>query len=415
VEPFTIQCTTCKARLIVKDESVIGDILACPKCHSMVQVVPPVGWKRPDGDSWVDLTGKEAAAAPAEVAPAAARVARKPAPQKAAALIPPALPLRGAPELVAASPAVDPAAGAARGGLGDRETANAPVRWKSEWTLLGGGLVGGIVLGTAVWLAVATLSPEPEIAGHTPATDLETIDRAPGAPAAEAAAPPTPSASASPNLEPAPPESAPQEATRAAPATKPSVPAAEVLDREPVRASKPPLVEAPAETEAAQPAEEPRPALKLEPVAPAIVAGGAASDAAAGALPTTPSAADVPSEEPPPVVDNVADAPAAGEARPPSSLSREQVQRRLETSLAAVEFVDVPLGQFAIFIADVTGVPVTLDETALSRLGMGRGTKLSLTLRGTTAGQALSAATERAGLTYVVGDDGQIVVTARKR
>src|SRR5262249_5247527 len=45
VELFTIQCTTCRARLKVKDESVIGDILACPKCGSMVQVVPPVDWK----------------------------------------------------------------------------------------------------------------------------------------------------------------------------------------------------------------------------------------------------------------------------------------------------------------------------------------------------------------------------------
>ena len=44
VELFTIQCTTCRARLVVHDEAVIGDILACPKCSSMVHVVPPVGW-----------------------------------------------------------------------------------------------------------------------------------------------------------------------------------------------------------------------------------------------------------------------------------------------------------------------------------------------------------------------------------
>ena len=46
VELFTIQCTTCQARLKVKDESAIGDIVACPKCGSMVQIVPPVGWQR---------------------------------------------------------------------------------------------------------------------------------------------------------------------------------------------------------------------------------------------------------------------------------------------------------------------------------------------------------------------------------
>ena len=38
---FTLRCTTCNARLGVKDETLIGQILACPKCGSMVHVVPP--------------------------------------------------------------------------------------------------------------------------------------------------------------------------------------------------------------------------------------------------------------------------------------------------------------------------------------------------------------------------------------
>ncbi len=38
---FTIRCTTCEARLGVKDETLIGQILACPKCGSMVLVAPP--------------------------------------------------------------------------------------------------------------------------------------------------------------------------------------------------------------------------------------------------------------------------------------------------------------------------------------------------------------------------------------
>lgn len=35
---FTIHCTTCNAKLTVKNESVIGQILACPKCGGMVLV-----------------------------------------------------------------------------------------------------------------------------------------------------------------------------------------------------------------------------------------------------------------------------------------------------------------------------------------------------------------------------------------
>ena len=40
MEPFSIACTTCRARLRVRDESVIGQILTCPKCGSMVLVEP---------------------------------------------------------------------------------------------------------------------------------------------------------------------------------------------------------------------------------------------------------------------------------------------------------------------------------------------------------------------------------------
>ncbi|MDR0704558.1 MAG: hypothetical protein LBF88_06165 [Planctomycetaceae bacterium] len=38
---FTIQCTTCNAKLNVKNEELIGQILACPKCGGMVLVQRP--------------------------------------------------------------------------------------------------------------------------------------------------------------------------------------------------------------------------------------------------------------------------------------------------------------------------------------------------------------------------------------
>jgi len=40
---FSIHCTTCEARLSVRDASLVGQILACPKCGSMVQIMPPDG------------------------------------------------------------------------------------------------------------------------------------------------------------------------------------------------------------------------------------------------------------------------------------------------------------------------------------------------------------------------------------
>jgi hypothetical protein len=41
---FSISCTTCQTRLAVRSPSAIGQILECPKCHSMVHVAPPPGW-----------------------------------------------------------------------------------------------------------------------------------------------------------------------------------------------------------------------------------------------------------------------------------------------------------------------------------------------------------------------------------
>ena len=41
MEPFRITCTTCKARLKVRSAELVGHILACPRCQSMVQIVAP--------------------------------------------------------------------------------------------------------------------------------------------------------------------------------------------------------------------------------------------------------------------------------------------------------------------------------------------------------------------------------------
>ena len=41
MEPFKIRCVTCQAGLSVRNESLLGQIVACPRCGSMVEVRPP--------------------------------------------------------------------------------------------------------------------------------------------------------------------------------------------------------------------------------------------------------------------------------------------------------------------------------------------------------------------------------------
>jgi hypothetical protein len=42
VVPFSLHCTTCQRALRVTDAAAIGQILPCPKCGSMVHIVPPL-------------------------------------------------------------------------------------------------------------------------------------------------------------------------------------------------------------------------------------------------------------------------------------------------------------------------------------------------------------------------------------
>lgn len=64
---FAITCLTCRARLNVRSRSAIGEILTCPKCGSMVEVVPPPGWEFTE-ESPEEPAGAEAAGAGAGLA-----------------------------------------------------------------------------------------------------------------------------------------------------------------------------------------------------------------------------------------------------------------------------------------------------------------------------------------------------------
>lgn len=415
MELFTIQCTTCKARLIVKDESVIGDILACPKCQSMVQVVPPVGWKRQVGDS---LSGELAGIGPAasQATPQESKpAAKKPPAKKAAAAIPPALPRRAAPAESSAATGAQAAPVSSSATAPTTEAVPAPswlsavtVRMKRDWLLLGGGLLGGIVLGVAVWLVVAAGSPAPETAADSTSVDQSPVDPSSPEPAAGQAEAPAPDRSPAPTVKTPPPiEPAPPETTRLAQASNPPVPTRE----DTADAAAEPPAEDDTANEAAPDAagKESGPALKLEPVRSAGIVVGAETNGNGSLLTTTaPSAAEAPAvDQPQEPDDEVADAPPPDER---ASLSRDQIDERLQTALAEVEFADVQLAGFAAFITDVTGVTVVLDEAALGAAG--RRTPISVKLAKTTAGEALRAAVQRVGLTYVV-DDGRIVITKR--
>ena len=78
---FTIDCLTCRRRLAVRSEAAIGAILNCPKCGSMVPVIPPEGWI-PPGRPPAEVASATTGAAPADALsePAATSPPSGPAP-----------------------------------------------------------------------------------------------------------------------------------------------------------------------------------------------------------------------------------------------------------------------------------------------------------------------------------------------
>lgn len=429
VELFAIQCTTCKARLMVKDESVIGDILACPKCHSMVHVVPPVGWQRPGtqapremplADDTVPVQEALKKTTPLQrTTPLKPRPAQ-PTPPKAkdpntasssssskvkvaAAAAPPALPLRPRPPAPATPAAVTAAAVTPAAATESIPSAPAPAtvaaaaaglglwaRLHQDMVLWIGGLAGGALLGACVWLVLSWQATDVSVAEAPPEQPAPVVNE----PVSHAAEEPAPE-------RPAPP-----------PAIADNKPAgeAEVVVVEPAVSREQPEPAPAVEQPAPNPAEpapaqalEPRPALKLEP-APAGTPAPANPPASAVDAPAETS--DKPNRDEP-----AADQPAESPGEP-APLADIEIERRMSMSLERVAFTKVTLAQFVEFVAEASGVPVAIDEAGLKRAGKSRKSTVTISLRKTTAAEALRAALDPLDLRCEVRD-GRVIVTGR--
>ncbi len=155
VELFSIQCTTCRVRLKVKDESIIGDILACPKCGSMVQVTAPEDWRQ---DSAAAATVASAVVPSKPSTPPAVPASSSVPPAPAAA--PPALPV--ATPAAAAVEQVPAEAAMTLSGPATPEPTPVSSRLPADWMLWAGGLGAGIVVGATVWLLAVGRDRESE-------------------------------------------------------------------------------------------------------------------------------------------------------------------------------------------------------------------------------------------------------------
>jgi hypothetical protein len=148
LEPLSITCDTCSARLKVRDPAAIGQILSCPKCQSMVLVEAPEGWTSPT-ESTAEVADDSKVAAPpvaADKSPVAAVNPSSMFDDNALLDETPASVSAPAPESELAEPLPD---------LTMPESAspwNKVMASKAgRWSVIGGGAVTAVLIGVVGW------------------------------------------------------------------------------------------------------------------------------------------------------------------------------------------------------------------------------------------------------------------------
>ncbi|MHB8860865.1 MAG: hypothetical protein ACYC6N_00565 [Pirellulaceae bacterium] len=417
MEPFSISilCTTCQARLRVRDSAAIGQILACPKCGSMVMVEAPAGHdpavptkKVPDNGAVCDTPTISATPAP-PIASDPPTSLDPPRPQRTFKFredfVPPAEPTatkdpRGPKIKIPDPPRAagwtapvtppEPEAGSA-----PPDGAGVPQRHAmKQWLLLGGAALVGILLALAVVGILASGRSGAPLAPPSLAEASTTGENR--LPKASSSGPTVPAVAGEmtprhgAGSDGASSATSPSDATAGAnvnavdvPQTSP--PSQDAAQTPEAATSGNDEVETPpGGTAAADPADQNTASPTSSDTVPA---GDGAGDAA------------TPSEEPKP-----------SSAIPPGDMLALDPQ--LSLPIAGIEFEGLSLIDFAEFVADFTALSVTLDLASMQVAQISPDTKLDLQQRGVSVGQMLQAAIEPAGLTFVA-EDGQIVITPR--
>jgi hypothetical protein len=399
---FSVTCTTCRAKLSVKNVAALGQILGCPKCGGMVQVVAPPGWQPPTEKSPSETPGSQTSGLKMEESGTAVQAgASKPAPTA-----PP----------IASKPSVWSDEPTDATGLSSTMAAAGSVTPGK----VGRGVVfkGTIAAGVASLLLLSSwgfyhwsrLSPESIVA---PA-DSEVAKADPISPAAtkveptisitetemvtlEKAAIPADSSRLSPSpASPSPqenPSSAPQVAGNPAVITVTAPPSVQPTTPQP----------APSQTTASAPAattsDQPAVPAKTDPRAQV-----ATSAPVAEPKQTTPAgsvqAASVASNSPLP--------------EPQRLPLRDDIAARLADKLPEIELREIPLVQALRILSQLSNLPVTLDLDAFAENHLDLESRVSIKMNDATVADILAALLAQHRLEYVVEED-QVLATSSQR
>jgi hypothetical protein len=407
LEPFRIICETCGARLKVRSEQVIGEIHACPKCDSMVQIVPPAGWSAVAAGTSLDSVDFPSA------------------PETLAAVYEPRVVEFSANDLMATpSEAFVPA-----------EPALPVPASSAPWLLWGVSGAALLVVGGAVaafWPGRGVTAVEPAVPKEPAAI---AIDEPPAEAVTEAAPVAEPTADAEESVEtPAAVESADSSSENLPAEVRASTTAATPA-AEPEAPRLPPPVEVaePAETGQHVPSKNPRPpVMKLDPLdfdpsewtpGPHAITNVAL---AAGSIPASAESVDDATAGGP------AAAPEVAASQPkidpslnlqlgpmPARAPRPHGQTaQLSLRVKSFDVAGMPLHEFVRVMAEAAGVPITIDPLALELSGISPHQPVTVKAADSTIERLLSDVLGKNRLAIVETDGHALLVPAsgdRKR
>jgi hypothetical protein len=440
VEAFRVTCETCRSRLKIRSPEVIGQIHACPKCGSMVQIVPPAGWNAADA---VPVAAAAVVAATALTTPASAEP-----PLSISPSISEFAPTDFGIDLQTAPPTAIPTEQFAF-----EPTPPAPVAAVAGispvvWCAIGGAAVFVVCgLTYVLWPGGAKESPKPAVASAAapsasaadktsrandqpaPPTDVanavdhsqDAVAEAKSAPSdpAPATNPPTATAaseSAKPPASPSPVAAAELNQTKveATPAAAPAPVNAPALEATKIAIASPPAPASTPRPDAAQTASAGNHVLKFDPLDfdPEHLSLSSIGSTPANSTASVPATTSIPAVAPPAEASPAAKPPAANEPSaddlfPPVNASQPiKVQRgpvvsgsaspvdaaqRLAIRVKSLQLPEMPLGKFAEIFGGLSGVPITLDPITLELNGVSARTVVSVDSPDATLEQILRA------------------------
>jgi hypothetical protein len=412
VQPFSIQCTTCRRSLRVTSPEAVGQILGCPKCGSMVMIEAPPGWSAGDAAQAPSIGTPLLLSASTFIPPKpsqtpqpsatppviAANVAgTAPAPTKATAwkdsppsATPPGEVLskgvgsrggdaRSVVEKSSPTPTPDSVAPPTAAVEVPPPAAETWPRWFAP------GVVATVALGVAIFILrlllqstdaepvnLAETSPNPAVV-ETPA-ELEPVTETPANPNDEiVASKSAQNESVADNVEPS--------------TAKPQVPDL-------------------SETNNATPPSDP-PASEAPSIAPP-----AAQDVPPEPMP--PAATDIAKSEPKTLPEAPNDPTSAADMPPVPSLQRVpprqvNLEVRLAEPIKAIDVRGMPLHQFLDLLSELSTIPISIDLDALEQLNRSAATPVAVQLKDKTMAEVLDAALSPLGLGYNL-ERGLVVV-----